>query len=315
MDVIGCHAVDTVIYDSGGGIRPIEHACFSSSHLFSLIALPPLPSSLLPACFKQSPALGRGRSQRIDDLQLRAGCRFACFPSCRAALSLSLACYCRPVIGRLAIVAPMSSPPFLSTRLFRHRPRRPSRLRVMSSPSLAPPLLVDKRGGIRAGYVMLGCSAVVACLSHAVSPPRAIWFSPRLVPVASCGLASTHVPTGSCGAVRSPCLLPRLSVSIVFKMLPYQSFKTLRLFDMVLICEYRGVVPHPVVSPSHLIPSRRFRADCLRLLRRRPSIPCRSRRSRFSSFSSLVQYDRRGGSSGRPSACSTGRRTGLAVSS
>lgn len=97
LDVIGCHAVDTVIYDSRVGIRPIEPVRYfqSSHHLipFSLIAHTPLPVSLLPACFKQSPAPGRGRSRREDDLRLRADRRFACFPSCRAALSLPLVRY------------------------------------------------------------------------------------------------------------------------------------------------------------------------------------------------------------------------------
>lgn len=131
LDVIGCHAVDTVVCDSDGGIRPIEptlcHLIISSSHPLSLIAHPPLPGSLLPACFKQSPAPGRGRRQRNSGLRLRVLRRFACFPLCRAAHSLTLVRYCRrPVIGRLAIVAPMSSPLFPSARLFRHRPRYPS---------------------------------------------------------------------------------------------------------------------------------------------------------------------------------------------
>ena len=163
--------------------------------------------------------------------------------------------------------SPMSSPPFLSTRLLRHRPRRPSsrypprrrRHHACGScpPRLSPrPCLSMNGEELRAGCAMLGCSAVVALLDcpNTVSPPRAIGSSLHLVPVViSCGLAASHVPTaGACGAVRSLRLLPHLSVSIVFKMLPYQSFKILRLFDMVLICEYQGVVPHPVVRPySH----------------------------------------------------------------
>lgn len=50
--------------------------------------------------------------------------------------------------------------------------------------------------------------------------------------------------------MRSLWLLPRWSVSIVFKMLPYQSFKTMRLFDMVRLGEYRGR-SRLVASPSH----------------------------------------------------------------
>lgn len=55
FDVIGCHAVDTVIYDSRW--RSPHRACpllpiisfISSSHPIPFLALPPLPGSLLPA--------------------------------------------------------------------------------------------------------------------------------------------------------------------------------------------------------------------------------------------------------------------------
>ena len=77
-------------------------------------------------------------------------------------------------------------------------------------------------------------------------------------------------------------------------MLPCQSFKTLRLFDMVLIFEYRGV-PHPVASPFYPVPSRRSREDCLRPLRRRLSIPhAVIRPCCFPLLSPPVRYDRRG---------------------
>lgn len=132
-----------------------------------------------------------------------------------------------------------------------------SRLRVMSSPPLAPPYLSRNGEGIRSDCVMLGYSAVVACLSHVVSPPRAIWLGrSHPVPVViSCGLAASHVPTaGACGAVRSLRLLPHLSVSIVFKMFPCQCFKTLRLFGMALLCGCRGRPFYCLAapSPSHL---------------------------------------------------------------
>lgn len=185
----------------------------------------------------------------MDGLRLRALRRFACFPSCRAALSLTLVRYCRrPVIASPDVIAAVPSVCcflIVSASSPRHHACG------SCPPRLSPRPCLSRNGeGLRAGYVMLGCSAVVACLSHAVSPPRAIWFSPRLVPVASCGLASTHVPTGACGAVRSPCLLPRLSVSIVFKMFPCQCFKTMRLFGMARLGEYRGRFC-PIASPSH----------------------------------------------------------------
>lgn len=43
---------------------------------------------------------------------------------------------------------------------------------------------------LRADCVMLDCSAIVACLPYAISPPLVIWFDRfHLVPVAiSCGL-------------------------------------------------------------------------------------------------------------------------------
>ena len=198
---------------------------------------------------------------------------------------LTLVRYCCLVIGRHIIVSPdiIAVVPF--ARLLRHHPRRSSRLRVMSSPPLAPPYL-SRNGegllndcGLTAGY-----SDVVALLACLIPFPASCNLV--LSPVAiSCGLAASHVPTaGACdGSVRSPFLLPHLSVSIVFKMLPCQSLKTLRLFDMVWICEYRDV-PHPVASPSYPVPSRRSREDCLRPLRRRLSIPHAVIRPRFFSL-------------------------------
>lgn len=69
LDVIGCHAVDTVICDSRGAFALSSlPAVISSSHPLSLIAHPSLPGSLVPVCFKQSPAPGRGRRRREDVL-------------------------------------------------------------------------------------------------------------------------------------------------------------------------------------------------------------------------------------------------------
>lgn len=66
-----------------------------------------------------------------------------------------------------------------------------------------------------------------------------------------------HVPMEvRSAAVRMPCgrlcLLPRLSVSIVFKMFSCQSFKTLRLFGMALLYGYRGAFPIPSLRRSIL---------------------------------------------------------------
>ena len=71
------------------------------------------------------------------------------------------------------------------------------------------------------------------------------------------------------------------------------------------------------VVPSS-VPPRRGRADCLRPLRRRPSIPrAIIRLSSFSPLSTFIRYDRRGGGSeaaGRLAARSAGRRTRRAIS-
>lgn len=211
-----------------------------------------------------------------------------------------------------ACFAPSSSP-----RCHHRRPIRPSassssrvvisssRLRVMLSPPLAPPLLVEERGGAT-GWLrdvgLFGCRCLLSpCRFHASGDLVGRF---HLVPSSSRAVLLPRMcrRTGACeAAVLSLFLLRHLSVSIVFKMLPCQSFKTLRFFDTARLCGYCGV---PGLSPrrSITVPPHRFRADCLRPMRRRPSIPCRSRLSRFSSFSSLVQYDRQGGSSGRPTA-------------
>ena len=147
--LLGCRAVNSVIAIVGW--HSPYRACPPSSHHLIQSLSSPCPLSPVPSCLlalNNPPAPGRGRRRRNSGLRLRVLRRFACFPLCRAAHSLTLVRYCRrPVIGCLAIVAPMSSPLFPSARLFRHRPRYPSLLRVMLSPPLAPPLLVEERGG------------------------------------------------------------------------------------------------------------------------------------------------------------------------
>lgn len=75
---------------------------------------------------------------------------------------------------------------------------------------------------------------------------------------------------------------------------------------MVLICEYRGIIPHPVVSPS---PHRSVSAVSGALL----AFPA----SRFTPRPSdtIGGTERVGGAAGRLAACSAGRWTGRAVSS
>lgn len=123
-------------------------------------------------------------------------------------------------------------------------------------PRLSPRLSCRGTGG---GYgLTAGCSDVIALLLVYPMPfPRLGRFSShpshtrRLV-----RFASMHMPTEvRSAAVRMPCgrlcLLPRLSVSIVFKMFSCQSFKILRLFGIARLGEYRGR-SCPIASPSHL---------------------------------------------------------------
>ena len=140
--------------------------------------------------------------------------------------------------------------------LLRHRPSRPSSLRVMSSPPLAPPSLSRNGEGLRddCGCWLFGCHRL-AYLPNAVATPRAIWsvpISPRHL-VRSCVLLPRMCRRRGAGdAVRPLRLLSRWSVLIMFKMLPYQSFKTLRLFGMALLCGYRGGGVRSIASPPHL---------------------------------------------------------------
>lgn len=243
LDVIGCHAVDTVIF--GGGIRPIV-----------------LARSLMPACFKQSPA------RRAWEAPTRWRFAIACsVPACLLpimpcrSLRSSLVRYCRlvmatmsspppprhghDVIGRLVIepipprhiITPRCLPPSvpfpfhvpIAPRLACFAPvirpiaryhhavpsaRLPphhlgvvissSRLRVMPSPPLAPPYLSRNGEGLRVGYGLFGCRRL-ACL---VPLPRLCRFGSRPSrPRRLVRFASPHVPTEGaccCGAVASP---------------------------------------------------------------------------------------------------------------
>ena len=159
-------------------------------------------------------------------------------------------------------------PPHRSTPCLlrsRHPPNRP----VSSPPLHSPaPACRGAMGGSRVGYGRFGCRCL-ACLPHAVALSLSIWFSPISSPSPRAVLLPPHVPAAdACGAVRSLWLLPRWSVPIVFKMLPYQCFKILRLFDMARLCGYRG--PHRPIP----VPPLRPRADCLCPLRRYPSVLC-----------------------------------------
>ena len=167
-----------------------------------------------------------------------------------------------PCLLRSVIVSPMSSSPFHPSRpLLPHRLGviiSSSHLRVMFAPASRPALLVEERGGDTGWLRAADCSDVIALLlaypmpfprlgrfgSHPSHPRRLVRF------------ASMHVPTEvRSAAVRMPCgrlcLLPRLSVSIVFKMFSCQSFKILRLFGIARLGEYWGRYC-PIASPSHL---------------------------------------------------------------
>lgn len=223
LDVIGCHAVDTVIF--GGGIRPIV-----------------LARSLMPACFKQSPA------RRAWEAPTRWRFAIACsVPACLLpimpcrSLRSSLVRYCRlvmatmpspppprhghDVIGRLVIepipprhiITPRCLPPSvpfpfhvpIAPRLACFAPvirpiaryhhavpsaRLPphhhlgvvissSRLRVMPSPPDAPPMLVEERGGATGRLLAVRLSS--PCLLGSCCFP------------ASCDLALAHLVPSS----------------------------------------------------------------------------------------------------------------------
>lgn len=92
------------------------------------------------------------------------------------------------------------------------------------------------------------CRFPVSCDLARLLPSR-----PRRHLVRSCVLLPRMCRRRGAGdAVRSLRLLPRWSVLIMFKMLPYQSFKTLRLFDMALLCGYRDGGVRSIASLPHL---------------------------------------------------------------
>lgn len=169
-------------------------------------------------------------------------------------------------------------------------------------PASRPALLVKGRGGATGRMLAAGCSAAVALLAYSMPFPasddlvRSLPSRPHCHLVRSCCFACADDGCVRGGAVRPLPLLPRWSVLIIFKMLPRQCFKVMRLFDMVWICEYRGV-PYPVASPS------------------RPSCRYPYPASRFSSPPPPCPSDTISGAeaTGRPAACPTGRRTGRAV--
>ena len=90
-----CSTVPMLLARACSGSITLTAWAASSSHIggsgdFFSFALPPPVGSSLLAGLNQSPAPGRGMCEREDDLRLRAGWRFACFLSCRVALSLAL---------------------------------------------------------------------------------------------------------------------------------------------------------------------------------------------------------------------------------
>lgn len=181
---------------------------------------------------------------------MRAGCRFACFPSCRAALSLSLVRYC---CSNDVIAAVPSVRCFLIVSASSSRHHACGHVLLASRPAR----LVEERGGATLRLLDVRLSSP-ACLPNAVSPSRAIWLGrSHLVPVAiSCGLASPHVPTtGACDAVRSLCVLP---------VGTFQSFLKCCRVNLLKLCGslvWLGSANTVGVA----VPPRLFRVDCLRL--------------------------------------------------
>ena len=204
LDVIGCRAVDTVDKRYRRSIAlsglPANHPIISSSHPISSIALPPLPGSLMPACLNCSPAPGRGRSRRTGDLRLLVLRRFACFPSCRAALSFPLVRYYhRPRHRFLRCHLCRSVRP---VRCFLIASASSSRHHACGScpPRLPPRPLLSRNGeGLRTDCGIFGCRRLAALLACPMPFPCLVRFCSRPSrPVISCGLAFPHVPTDGC---------------------------------------------------------------------------------------------------------------------
>lgn len=96
-------------------------------------------------------------------------------------------------------------------------------------------------------------------------------------------------------------LLPRLSVSIVFKMLPYQCFKPLRLFGMARLCGYLGrFLPRRLfsLSPPCLCGLRLI--ACVLCVAARPFLMPSSAPAASRSPLRPIRYDKRGGGYGSP---------------
>lgn len=129
---------------------------------FSLFPFPirPAPLFRVRSCLRasnKSPAPGRGMSERMIGLRLRAGERFACFLSCRVAPSLVLVRYCLacgsgfPLVSRFSCLpgrvlsacvgarprfSPCSPSRAFSTACFAFRPRLIRRVRSARRPCL-----------------------------------------------------------------------------------------------------------------------------------------------------------------------------------
>ena len=247
---------------------------------------------------------------------MRAEYRFACFLSCRAALSLPLVRYCRPVIGLLVIAPPdaIASVPSVpsaasSSPRHHHLVITPADHVLTAS---RPASLVEERGGatnrlrLRDVQTSLPCCLLARC-RFPVSCDLA-----RLLPsrhhrhlVRSCVLLPRMCRRRGAGdAVRPLRLLPRWSVLIMFKMLPYQFFKTLRLFGMALLCGYRGGSVCSIASPPYLgfissVSGLGLIACVLCVAAHQFLVLVPLLLSCFSLPSPPVRYDRRGGGYGR----------------
>lgn len=94
-------------------LSPHHDVLFFFSFLLSISPDPLVGGSLLLACLPHMvpPPPGRGMCERVIDLRLRAGRRFACFLSCRAALLLSLVRFRLACCSGLPLVSRFSSLP------------------------------------------------------------------------------------------------------------------------------------------------------------------------------------------------------------
>ena len=228
--------------------------------------------------------------------------------------------------------------------MLRHRPRCQSTPAGHALPAYRPALLVERRGGAtgRLRDIRLVCRCLACLLATCRSSPRvngrgdAAGISSRHRHLVRPCLLAYADGRRACadGSMRGRfSLLPRWSVSIVFKMLPCQCFKTMRLSGYPIRLGSPGSVNTdgvPVASPSPFaVPFRRFRFACLlRPTRRRP-IPTTVAITRWLSIPHGVRPIRRPRSSrlsprppdtmngaeatGRLAACPTGWRAERAV--